>query len=546
VNRPRFILAFLAFFCLFPFILAARETSDIVGDTFEEKSGRGLSIRTSPSGVKVFIDNIERGLTPVSFNNLHTGEYNIRLSREGFRDRTFNVVLFSNSRLEVSIEMEEERGLVRVSIFKESGSPETLPFSPQIITGQSGEAVPDVSLSEGFTVLLDLPAGFRTIRARAFGWEDAAAAVLVSEHVTAEADIYMKPAAFKLERLSQSRKRFNPKDSNNLGVTEYRFEVSAPGSGTIAISDKNGTEVYKKPLGQFNSWNQSVTWDGRNSAGEIVPQGIYTVTIEAGAQQEFSGEAAETSALKLETEISYSISIFPLSLSGGLPGLVFAPLPHTLSARSFQIEGGILFGSFREQGERPFSGLPFEIGLRVAPIKKLELSTVFNANPHFGNSDDKKSVGWGISGSVKYNILGGGDIPLALAVGASYAFAREKGEGALSPGRGVGLYIPFSLELKAFSVVFTPTAFWRGPEKPAPALLLSAGVLYRGGWFNAGLSLRPEIGFNAEEDKFKLSAGVEARFYPPPSNLVFSFQAGIRTFGGRTGGFGGLGIGVIY
>lgn len=551
MNRPRFILAFLAFFSLFPFILDAREASDIVGDKFEETVGRGLSIRTSPAGVKVFIDNVERGLSPVSFNNLTPGEYSIRLTREGYRERRFNVVLFSNSRLEVSIEMEEERGLALVSIYKAPGSPALLPFSPQIFTGLSGETNPETSLSGANTALLNLPAGYRTIRVRAFGWEDATAAALISEHETATVDIYMKPAAFKLERPSQSRRRFNPKDSNNLGITEYRFEVSAPGSGNITITDKNGAEVYKKALGQFTAWNQTVSWDGKTSSGEVAQEGIYTVTIEASALAEVSGGGAETSAVKLETEINYSISIFPLSLFGGIPGLDFAPLPNTLSAGSFQVEGGILFGSFREQGALPFSGLPFEIGLRVTPVNKLEISAVFNANPHFENSNGSSSgstAGWGITGSLKYNIIQASDkVPLSFAAGASYAFAREDGEAPLSPGRGIGLYAPLSLELAGFSFIFSPGAFWRGPQEPAPALLLCAGVLYRGGWFSAGVSLRPQLDFSsAIADNFRLMAGAQAYFYPPPSNLVFSFRAGIRRFENHTGGYGGLGIGFIH
>jgi hypothetical protein len=70
-------------------------------------------------------------------------------------------------------------------------------------------------------------------------------------------------------------------------------------------------------------------------------------------------------------------------------------------------------------------------------------------------------------------------------------------------------------------------------------------------WLYTGLSARLEFDFNDIEDfsfanNMRLLAGLEARFYPPPSNLVFSFLAGIAVHGNKSGGFGGIGIGVIF
>jgi hypothetical protein len=218
---------------------------------------------------------------------------------------------------------------------------------------------------------------------------------------------------------------------------------------------------------------------------------------------------------------------------------------------SFQLEGGIIFGSFHapekntdDQKERFLSSLPFEIGLRFSPVNRLETALAFNTNPQLDNSN-----GWGITGSLTFNILHGNTaLPLALAAGASYAWAAENGEAPLSPGRGIGLYSPLSLELTSFSVVFSPGIFWHGPDTPAPLLLLSGGVLYRRDWINAGLSMRSEFNFSEIPlaDNIRLLTGAEARFYPPPSNLLFSFQAGIWTRGPHLGGYGGLGIGVVF
>jgi hypothetical protein len=243
----------------------------------------------------------------------------------------------------------------------------------------------------------------------------------------------------------------------------------------------------------------------------------------------------------METEIDSSINIFPLSLMGGIPGLLFAPVSFVLPRGSFQIEAGLLFGR-TSVGERAFSSLPFEAGLRLAPIKHLEIAAVFNAAPKFSGD-----AGWGFSGSARWEFLHPQeDLPLGMAVGISYAWAQNGGEAPLSPGRGGGLYLPLVLALSPVSLIFSPGMRWIGPDEPTPHLLLSAGALYQGSWFIAGPSLRSEFNFSDTGDLFKLMMGGEFKIYPPPSNLVFSLLGGAWIQGSSAGGFGGIGIGVLY
>jgi hypothetical protein len=548
VNRRRFILTFLFFLCFFPSFVAADYS--IFEDKIEETQGRGLSIRTNPDGVKVFIDNVERGITPINIYDLTPGIHNIRLTLEEYRERYFQVTLSNNSRLDVAILMIEAIGYARVSVLRAVGSSFNMPFAPQLTSGSQNEPITTHPLAANNTATINMRAGMRTFKARAFGWEDETATVLISERNPATVNIYMKQAAFSIKNFSQSRKRLNPKNTGNLGATEYRFEVSTYGYGNLTVFDSKMAKVYERNLGRFDTWVQSAKWDGKDSSGNPLPEGNYIAVIEASPVPEYYVNPPEAIAMTLETRIDYSLNVFPMSLSGGIPGMIFAPLPHTLSAGSFQIDGSIFFGSFHTpenningQYEKAFSGLPFEIGFRVAPVNRLEISSVFNVHPRFDNP-----TGWGFTGSAKFNILNGGDIPLFFAAGFSYAWASEDGEAPLSPGRGIGLYAPLSLELSYFSIVFSPAVFWRVPDGPIPALLLSAGLLYRGEWMNAGPSLRAEIDFSAAPvaDNVRFLAGAEARFYPPPSNFVFFFQTGLWTQKQKLGGYGGAGIGVIF
>jgi len=524
-------------------MIRADNAGDITADTFEESSGMGLVIRTNPSAVRVFIDGVERGSTPITLGNLSSGEYSIRLSKEGYKDRRFNVTLFNDSRLVVSVKMEETRGLVRVSVHN-AQEDLSVPFNPQVSINTPDGTLLNISLADNNETILDLPAGYNTIRVRAFGWEDAVARVLIKEDLAEAVDIYMRTAVFRIINLSQNRKRFNPLNSDSLGRTEYRIDVSAPCSAVMTVTDKNGFVVYRKQIDNFDTWIKSVTWDGRDDNGNPVPEGVYTVQIEASPLFQINEGEAEVFQMALKSEIDYSINIFPLSLTGGIAGLTFAPLAHVLPTGSYQIEAEFAFGSFSLPENAAVSSIisfPFGIGFRLSPFNRFEATVYFNVNPRVDNS-----TGWGISGSVKYKILNGSSFPLALAASLSYAWAGKNGEDPLSAGSGIGLYIPLSLELADFSIAFSPALFWHGPESFTPALLLSAGAIYRGSWFTAGLSARIEFDFTENSKQPKFLAGIQAHFFPPPSNIFFSIKTGIWTQNSLTGGYGGAGIGIIF
>jgi hypothetical protein len=541
--RLRLIFIPLLFFLFLPAALTARETKNIVEDTFEEVSGQGLEIDTNPSGVRVYIDGVDRGYTPlVTYPS--SGIHSIRLTLDGYNDRYFDVNLFKNSRLIVLIKMEARRKPVTLSVYREQNSPEQLPFNPQIYANvPDGTTTPITPSNDNKTPLI-LPIGYNTIEIRAFGWENSFNRIYVNEHTNNVVDVYMKPAVFRVENVYQSRKRFNPMNPGSLGVTEYSFEVSAPGSGTFTILDANESVVFEKQFEHFDTWVQNLTWDGRDSQGVPCPEGVYMVILEASPIPELVQKEEKPFFMAMKIEINYSAIIFPLSVESGIAGLTFTPLPHTLPVGSYQINANLLFGSFiapsvLQEDERKFL-FPFSISMRISPFNRFELISVFNITPRM-----EDIIGLGILGSVKYNFSdGNGSVPLAFSLGASYAGTNSNGEYPLNPGRGVGFYTPLSLELTNLSIAFCPIIFWHGPEGLIPQLLLSTGVLYRGSWLTGGISARYEFDFE-DNSRARLLAGVELNLFPPPSNLFFSFRGGI-IYQRDISGYGGVGIGLIY
>ncbi|MDR2258782.1 MAG: PEGA domain-containing protein [Treponema sp.] len=536
------LLPFLAV-CWIPPVLPGQNVSDIAGDTFEEIEGRGLVIRTNPIGARVFIDGVERGETPLAMNNLRSGEYHIRLVKEGYRERRFKVTLSASSRLVVSILLEEAMGQVLFNIRKSGGSPpeELLPFKPVIFAG--GESLANRLTPAGTA---ELPVGYRTIRVRAFGWEDVTRTIYVREGKMQVVDLILSPAPFTVTRGTVSRARFNPGNAGSLGVTEFRFEVSAPGGGTITVTDREGETVYAAGLGPFQTWAQGAAWNGRGPDGKPLPEGVYRVLIETESLP-WDDSAPVSRSLTFQAEIDSSINIYPLSLHGGIGGLLFAPVPGALPQGSFQIEAGLFFGK-TAAGERAFSSLPFDAAVRFSPLDRLEITAVLNSLPKFGGP-----AVWGIAGSAKWVFLPGErGLPLGFAAGLSYAWEEEGGAAPFGAGPGIGLYLPLSWRLGSFSALFSPGIRWPVQDDLIPRLLFSGGLLFQGPWFTAGLSLRPEFNVSAAsraengDDPVFLLMGGEFKLYPPPSNLVFTLSGGAWLTGSGAGGFGGVAVGIIY
>jgi len=347
---------------------------------------------------------------------------------------------------------------------------------------------------------------------------------------------------FKMENGFVVPRYFNPKKGS---TATFYFMVSAPALATFSVFDENGKCVYQEGPFIFNMSAQRESWDGRDSSGNILPEGVYTLSVEAYMPKEYSNNE-EHFIITGETEISYSNYAY-FSTDSVVSGLIFAPLPQTLPGGNSQFEAGFIFNGFRtpsaNKEDGVISGLPFKISMRVSPVNKLELTTVFNINPLSENQ-----TGLGVSGSVKFNFLNSGAIPIVMSAAASYSWAGTNGELPLSPGRGLGLYLPLSLELSKFSIAVCPAAFWHTHEGITPEFLLSGGIMYNGGYpFSAGISARSEFNFTDNDQKPKFFAGAQV-YYFPLYILYISLQAGMWKQGERSGFYGGLGLGfgIVY
>jgi hypothetical protein len=317
----------------------------------------------------------------------------------------------------------------------------------------------------------------------------------------------------------------------------------------MTVSDRQGTVVYEAPLPPFEAWSQRALWNGRDAGGGVLPEGPYTIVVrgepaaETGLKPaggpEDGAPAGEPRELRLETTIDYAAGIYPLSLAGGVPGLLLVPHDGVLPSGSFQIEGTLFFGKTSETA-RAFGSLPVETGVRFSLLDRLELSFALAGIPEFG-----EGARFGFGASAKWMFFrAAGDLPLGLGVGFSCNWAEK--EELTVESEGLSPYAALSFRISPlFTLFFSPGFLWKIPGDGVPRLLLPAGILFRYAWFSAGLSLRPEIRVTGPGEGPFLFGG-ELKFNPPPSNMVYTLLGGLRMESGSPSGFGGIGIGIIY
>jgi hypothetical protein len=540
---------------------------DISGDHFEEVEGRGFQIRTRPAGARVFIDGLERGLSPLFLDTLASGEYRVRLIKDGYEERELSVRILAGSRLNVSVELKEAGGLVLILV-RRKGAPPAYPFRPGIFVDglpftnwtpaegtQEEDAAPEGAVPETSGYTLSLPAGRHRLRIVSFGWKDAGEDVLVRPGETVSLEIGLDPALFRLfPGPGPDRSRFNPANPGALGSLSYRFAVSAPGRGIFRVLDREGKEIHTEKLPPFTTSPQQIIWNGRDSRRQPLPDGDYTLVVEAAPEFNIdppgatpgTAAAPEERRINVPVSIDSSIAHYPLSLFGALSGLLFSPLPLTLPPGGFQIEGNVLFGPLTDPDPEAFAGFSFEGGFRFSPLERLEFAATLETFPARDNAAE-----WGFSLSPKWQFLKAG--PLEAAATAAFSWS---GDMDISPRQGgASLYVPLSWNpAPPVSLVLAPGLYWRQWREGSPRLLLGAGILYRFAGFSAGISLRQEYRVFGHPDNPPAGAGspavllgaAELKWQPPGTNLVLTAMGGFRHRAGKNAAFGGLGMGAVY
>jgi hypothetical protein len=540
-------------FCL-SFLFLVAFIFSVFPDSYNETAGSGLFINSNPFGAKVYIDGIERGTTPYRNSSIRSGEYSIRVTKEGYGDRRFTVIIRTGSCVDVLIDLELLRGQVILEFHRDPAAPASHPFDPRITVDGSGILNQDIVSASVYEYRINLAEGWRTIAAEAFGWERISERVYVQEGSLQKIEFSFTAAEFVLTNVSLKKKRLNPRNPGALGNAEINFTVNAPGRGFLEVFDAKGELIYSYTFAPFDDWQQKVFWNGKNNSGDIVDDGTYTLVGSV-----WDNRKKKKLNKEFSVAVDSSMVMRPLSISSSSAGLMFVPFPELLPAFSYQIEASVLAGKLF-MSEEVFKSQPVALGVRISFSENLELTTALGVVPELPDGAE-----WELGTSLKWvffrpqsDSVSGFSDALGLAAELSYGWSLAGPYTVFGMGTGVGLRLPLlyrlvsgetrNAKLYYFDVLLSPLVLWAGengyPDSFVPRLGIEGGLFFSFGGFAAGISGRWDYAPGAEGAGPLVSA-LELKIFP--SNCVIAFTGGYwySAHKHNSGAFFGLGFGFM-
>jgi hypothetical protein len=454
------------------------------------ESKKGLEIVTDPDNAEIWIDGTFRGLSPYIAEDLSLGWHKITLRKTGYYE-TSGWADFESDYMLYQASLVQMIGYLEISV------------SPQ----NSIVSVGGQEISPGLNTL---PVGDYSLSVRSFGYSDYVESVTIQEKSVTSLSVALQPAEFSISSLSVPKTGINPDNPGLLGVLEVNLSVTGPGSGELRILNEGSVEVFSKALPEFTTWDQSFSWDVRDSSGNALPDGTYTLAVKAhgdGSESQIEREAA--------IRVDRTLKVAPRSMWSGSAGLLYAPVAEVLPAGDYQLS---FLGAGIAASNPPGFQAPVQLGARVGIGESFELDA------SAGLIVSSASTPFAASVSAKWNLLSPhGSYGTSSAVLAKLAVqynASSSGGGVLMTDTfanftGLSIEAPFQLTLGAMNLLLSVGAtgsLWYPYRFNADGITPSQGAV---GW----LYLRG--GAFLETGSLMLGISASTRTEPLPGGIAF-------------------------
>ena len=493
------------------------------GDSGEEKGTPGISIESVPDKAEVYINGLYQGETPLTLEDIENGEYSLEVRKSGYISEKRWIQYSEGEFDEYTITLEEITGFLSVA------------FSPENARIFLDGRELDSSFEE-------VRAGKHLLTVKAFGFEPFEREIVIDRDETTAVEAFLEPAELEISRVRVSKQVFNPGNPGTLGSVTLRFEVSKEGSGSVSVFSPETVSAAVFELPPFTGWEQSITWDGRNSDGEPLPDGTYTFFIQA------EDETVRVTE-KFSVTIDSSRRVFYSSTLSGAGGLMYCPGTEVLPTWASQL--GISFlGHIQDIEGTAYYRFPIQASLRISPFSNFELTAAAGLKL---TSAPETPISVSVSG--KYQFANWNIFRMAATVKGT--FVSQDTEDTLTNFTGFSAGMPLQLVLGPFSFVAGPE-FTISPErvvylesKTFPVQSVYVWNYFRAGialqWKRWGAAISAAIRMLPYTEGFRihwpLPAGAELHFVIPGTQVVLLLQ-GAGEFSPRLGYYLLFGLGA--
>lgn len=386
-------------------VATEEEPPRISVETIEQQGMASLVVQTDVSNASIYINNLYRGIAPLTLSNLKPDTYLVTIKKQGYKERSISLNLSANTKTTVYMNLIPATGYL------------------SIISEQTVELIANGKTYHGN--FIELPEGEYTCRARSFGFEDEYFDTKIIYNKTTYQTVTFTPAEFRAEDFFSSNIVFNPRNAGLYGYSIISFNVTTYGYAHVAIQDESGNLLFSFSAPNFTTWEQTIKWNGRDENNKPVPDGMYTIIITLYDTSK-AHEEQTPYIFQQEITIDSSLVFYPEFHSGFVPGSFFAPaITHPENA-SFKTSTGFSYtsiGTFEEFGMLEFFvktslSLPaagrFQLGASIGTEPELLKATVGCLLPVAG----WKPVYFGFmcSSNIQSETRGGTDISAGIPV----------------------------------------------------------------------------------------------------------------------------------
>ena len=336
----------------------------------------GVIIKTkNVEDAEVYINGKLFGETPVATVDLSATTYDLEIRKKGYDTIKCRIRPKRYYTYTYIFEMQKTCGYITV---------QNVPSGAAVyINGSKYSSFP-----------VEVEPGNHTVKVRKFGYEELVEKVYVENHVHVRVNVILTPADFAIRDFKLSKNVINPDYSSAIGRTEISFYVTNDGSAIVSVNDRYGNALWSHKFESFNTWEQSITWNGCNSEGEALPDGTYTVSLIS-----YVGEYSAT--VKIDRSLNYPVTAFTPSGSG----VGTLPCAFASTVGYGKLTASLGPGVLLSDNSFSITGLPITSGLQFNFAKHWEIGGSITIIPSFTGAGLQLRAGGSFKGTLSAQIL---------------------------------------------------------------------------------------------------------------------------------------------
>lgn len=334
----------------------------------ESSTNCEFSIRTNVSSAEVYINGFYEGRTDLLVKNLRPGYYRIELRKSDYETEKFEIELRAGYRNVYSVDMRKILGAIDIHNLPAMAS---VYLDDTKVYGNLVEATP----------------GYHQLEIQKFGYDSFKQRVYVRAYEYTDVYVNMTEAAFDFYNFKASRTSINPDYNNLFGKVEFSFVVTNRGSLDFVVLNSLGEEVFRNRLGNFSTWTQNFTWNGKSAAQEDLSDGIYYARL-------YSGNDYYEIAITIDRGVSYSL--MGISTKGSGIGNVPLVFNNGISLIVPYIKTGFILNERKTD-----NFMDIQLGLMCDFAKHFEFNLALGALPGGGLEDNNQ-----VQFSTSFKIFG--------------------------------------------------------------------------------------------------------------------------------------------